>query len=82
MQQIVNFISELNTNERRNIHLGLDIFIDQEIFEQQHTVNVRSRLTVAETRHSFVAQHEYIQKSIISIYCKLVSILTASTTSQ
>ena len=24
-----NFISELNTNERRNIHLGVDIFIDQ-----------------------------------------------------
>ena len=24
-----NFISELNTNERRNIHLGIDIFIDQ-----------------------------------------------------
>ena len=24
-----NFISELNSNERRNIHLGIDIFIDQ-----------------------------------------------------
>ncbi len=24
-----NFISELNTNERRNIHLGIDIFIDK-----------------------------------------------------
>ena len=24
-----NFISELNTNERRNIHLGVDIFIDK-----------------------------------------------------
>ena len=24
-----NFVSELNSNERRNIHLGIDIFIDQ-----------------------------------------------------